>query len=49
MLIPSTAERRPILFEHRREDLQARGDRELHQLGAGIHEKIDEGQMALAE
>ena len=31
------------------QDLQARGDREFHQLGAGIHEEIDEGQMALGE
>jgi hypothetical protein len=49
MLIALAADCRPIVFEHRLQDLQARGDREFHQLGAGIHEKIDEGQMALGE
>ena len=48
MLIARTADRRPILFEHRGEDLQARGDGELHQLGPRIDEEIDERQMALA-
>ena len=43
------ADRRPIVFEHRLEDLQARGDGEVHQLGAGIDEDIDEWQMALGE
>ena len=41
------ADRRPIRFEHRREDLQARRDGELHQLGPRIDEEIDERQMAL--
>jgi hypothetical protein len=49
MLLALTADRRPIVFEHRLQDLQARGDCEVHQLGAGIHEEIDEGQMALGE
>jgi hypothetical protein len=32
----------PIRFEHRGEDLQARGDGEVHQLGSCIAEEIDE-------
>ena len=49
MLIALAADRRPIVFEHRLKDLQTRGDGEFHQLGAGIHEEIDEWQMALGE
>ena len=40
--------RRPILFEHRVQHLQARRDGELHQLGPRIDEEIDEWQVALA-
>jgi hypothetical protein len=47
MLVPRAAEGCPIRFEHRAEDLQARGDGEVHQLGSCIDEEIDEGQMAL--
>ena len=49
MLIALTADRGPIVFEHRLKDLQARRNREFQQLGAGIHEEIDEGQMTLSE
>ena len=49
MLIALAADRRPIIFEHRLTDSQARGDGEFHQLGARIDEEIDEGQMALCE
>jgi hypothetical protein len=38
MLIARTADRRPILFEHRGEDLQARCHGQLHQLRPRIHE-----------
>jgi hypothetical protein len=47
MLIPRAAEGRPIRFEHRGEDLQARRDGQFHQLGSRIDEEIDEGQVAL--
>jgi hypothetical protein len=47
MLIARAADRRSILFKHCLQDLQARGDREFHQLGAGIDEEIDERQMPL--
>src|SRR5215216_2968380 len=47
MLIARTADRRPILFEHRGEDLQTRCHGELHQLRPHIHEQIHEGEMAL--
>ena len=40
--------RSPILFKHGLEDLQARRDGKLHELGPGIHEEIDERQVALA-
>jgi hypothetical protein len=43
MLIALAADGRPIVFEHRLQALQARGGCEFHQLGAGIHEEIDEG------
>jgi hypothetical protein len=49
MLIPRPADRRPIVFEHRVEHLQAGGDGELHQLGPRIDEEIDERQVALAQ
>jgi hypothetical protein len=38
MLVARTADRGPIVFEHRGEDLQARRDRERHQLRARIDE-----------
>src|SRR5207247_1791515 len=47
MLITRTADRRPIFFEHRGEDLQARCHRKLHQLRPHINEQINERQMAL--
>ncbi len=47
MRIARTADRGPIFFEHRRENPQAGGDGEFHELGAGIDQEIDEGQMAL--
>jgi hypothetical protein len=47
MLIAGPADRRPIFFEHRGEDLQARGHRELHQLRPRIHEQIHEREVAL--
>ena len=47
VLVPRAAEGRPIRFEHRGEDLQARRDGQFHQLGSGIDEEIDEGQVAL--
>jgi hypothetical protein len=47
MLVPRAADRRPIRFEHRSEDLQARGNGEIHQLGSSIDEEIDQWQMAL--
>jgi hypothetical protein len=47
MLVPRPAERGPIGFEHRRQDLQVRRDGQLHQLGSRIDEQIDEGQVAL--
>ncbi len=43
MLIASPTDRRPIRFEHRFKDPQARGNSEVHQLGTGIDEEIDEG------
>jgi hypothetical protein len=46
MGIARTADRRPILFEHRFQHLQARPDRELEQLGARIDEQIDQRQVA---
>ena len=49
MLIARAADRRPILFEHGREDAQARPNGELHELGAGIDEEINEGQMTLSD
>src|SRR5207247_4403731 len=42
VLIPRAADGGPIRFEHRGEDLQARGDGEFHQLGSCIDEEIDE-------
>ena len=47
MLIALTADGRPILFEHRLQDLQARGDREFHQLCPRVHEQINEREVAL--
>jgi transposase len=47
VLIAGTADGRPIVFEHRLEDLQAGRDGELHQPGARIDEEINKGQMAL--
>ena len=47
MRVPWPADRRPIGFEHRREDFQTGRDGELHQLGPGVDEEIDEGEMAL--
>ena len=47
MLVPRAAEGRPIRFQHRAEDLQARGNGQFHQLGSGIDQEIDEGQVAL--
>jgi hypothetical protein len=47
MLIPTTAQGRSILFQHRREHLQAGGDSELHQLGPCVHEQIDKREMTL--
>jgi hypothetical protein len=49
MLIARAADRRPIAFERRLQDFQARGGREFHELGARIDEEIDERKMALAE
>jgi hypothetical protein len=49
MLIARATDGRPIVFEHRLQDLQARGDREFHQLRTSLHEEIDEWQMALGE
>jgi hypothetical protein len=43
-----SADRGPILFEHRREDFETRGDGELHQLGARIDQEIDQRQAAWA-
>ena len=47
MRIPGAAERRAILLEHHREHAQPRPHRQLKQLGPGIDEEIDEGQMSL--
>jgi hypothetical protein len=47
VLIPRAADGRPVRFEHRGEDLQARGDGEFHQLGSCIDEEIDEWQVTL--
>ena len=47
MLIPWAANGRPILLQHRVEHLESGRHGELHQLGTGIDEEIDEGQMAL--
>ena len=48
MRVPQTADRGAIVLEHRRQHLQARCDREFHQLCSRIHEQIDERQMALS-
>ena len=42
--IPRAAECRAILFEHGLQDLQARADRQLEQLGPRIDEEIDSGR-----
>ncbi len=47
MLVRRPADRCAIRFEHRLEHFQAGRGGELHQLGTGIDEEIDEGQMAL--
>jgi hypothetical protein len=47
MLVPRAADRRSIGLEHRGEYLETGCDGELHQLGPGIDEQIDEWQMAL--
>jgi hypothetical protein len=47
MLVARTADRRPIVFEHRGKDFQTGRDGELHQLCAGIDQEINERQMAL--
>jgi hypothetical protein len=49
MLVSRTADRPPILLQHRVQDLQTRVDREFHQLRAGIDEDIDEGKMTLRQ
>jgi hypothetical protein len=49
VLIPRAADGHPIRFEHRGEDLQARGDSEFHQLGSCIDEEIDEWQVTLRQ
>ena len=48
MLIPRSADRGPIVFEHRVKHLQAGRDGELHQFGPCIDEEIDEREVALA-
>jgi hypothetical protein len=47
VLVPRTADCRPIFFQHRGEHLQPRADGEFQKLGAGIYEQIDEGKMTL--
>jgi len=46
MGIPRPTHRGPIVFEHRVQHLQPGPDRELEQLTAGIHQEVDQGQMA---
>jgi hypothetical protein len=45
MRVARAAQRRPILFEHGFQYLQARSDRELEQLGARVDEQIDQREM----
>jgi hypothetical protein len=45
MMVARAADRGPIFFEHRGEDLQARSQRQFQQLGLGVDEQIDERQM----
>jgi len=44
--IPRPANRDAVLFQHRGEDLHARSDRQLQQLGTGVDEEIDQRFIA---
>jgi hypothetical protein len=44
--IPRPAERGPILFRHRLQDLQARSNGELEQLASRVNDHIDEPEVA---
>ena len=43
--VPRAAEGRAVFFQHRGEDLEARSHRELEQLGPGVDQQVDQGQM----
>ena len=45
--IPRTTDGNPILFQHRLEYLQARGDDQLLELGLRVHEDVDQREVPL--